>query len=62
MPKLVYFDIYALAEPIRMTLHHIKKDFEDVRISFEDLGKFQAEGKYLTGLPVFVSDEGHEYT
>ena len=34
--KLYYFDMYGVAEPTRMVLHHFKYEFEDVRLSFEE--------------------------
>ncbi|KAL0280897.1 UNVERIFIED_CONTAM: hypothetical protein PYX00_002055 [Menopon gallinae] len=34
--KLMYFDIKALAEPIRFLFHYGKIDFEDYRYSFEE--------------------------
>ncbi len=34
--KLVYFDAYGYAEPIRMTLAVNKQEFEDVRVKRED--------------------------
>lgn len=33
MPKLIYFDIYGKAEPIRMMLNHAKIQFEDLRLA-----------------------------
>ncbi|CAL8110918.1 unnamed protein product [Orchesella dallaii] len=35
-PQLVYWDIRALAEPIRLLLRYLQVDFEDKRISFGD--------------------------
>lgn len=34
--KLYYFDVRALAEPIRMLLTYGNIEFEDVRVSFAD--------------------------
>ena len=34
--KLYYFDIYGVAEPTRMILHHFKIEFEDIRLNGEE--------------------------
>lgn len=35
LPKLMYFGVYARAEPIRMLLNLAKVKYEDDRVSFE---------------------------
>jgi len=42
MPKLIYFGVYARAEPIRILLHHAKVEYEDKRISFEEWGALKS--------------------
>lgn len=37
-PQLVYWDIRALGEPIRLVLKYLEVDFEDKRIPFGDIG------------------------
>ena len=55
--KLYYFDIYGRAEAIRMLLTHAKQDFEDHRISGEQLAELKAEGKLEFGqLPMLEHD------
>ena len=62
MPKLIYFDIYGKAEPIRMMLHHAKVQFEDVRLADEQFYTMKAAGEFPVGqVPVWVSDEGKMY-
>ena len=60
MPKLVYFPLGGKAEYIRFLLIHAKVEFEDVRLSFEEFGAAKGEGKYAEGLPIYISDDGHE--
>lgn len=53
-PLLVYWDIRALAEPIRLLLHFARVDFEDRRIPFGEMGPSLLEPwmsqKYSQGL------------
>lgn len=44
--KLYYFDVRALAEPIRMLLTYGNIEFEDVRVGFADWMKHK-DGKSL---------------
>ena len=60
MPKLVYFPLGGRAEMIRFLLIHAKVQFEDIRLSFPEFGAAKGEGKYAEGLPVYISDDGHE--
>ena len=41
--KLVYFDLYARAEGIRMLLNREKVEFEDVRIKFSDWPQYKKD-------------------
>lgn len=56
--KLYYFNGYGRAEQIRMLLSHAKADFEDVRITGEDLAKYKAEGKFEFGQVPALEIEG----
>jgi glutathione S-transferase len=53
-PLLVYWDIRALAEPIRLLLNYVGQEFEDKRIPFGDMGPSLMEHwtnqKYSHGL------------
>ena len=44
--KLHYFDIYAKAEAIRMTLTHAKVEFEDHRMQFADMPAIKPECEF----------------
>ncbi len=62
MPKLIYFDVYAKAEHIRVLLTHAKVAFEDVRLTGPDFGARKAAGEFPAGqLPVWVADDGKIY-
>ena len=43
MTKLVYFDAYGFAEPVRIALNLAKIEFEDVRIQREDWPAYKTE-------------------
>ena len=43
--KVYYFDGYGRAEGIRMLLAHAKQEFEDVRLSPEEIAKKKKEGE-----------------
>ena len=43
MTKLVYFDAYGYAEPVRIALTLGKVEFEDVRLQREDWPKYKAD-------------------
>ena len=60
MPQLIYFDLYAKAEPIRLLLNHAKVAFEDVRMT----GNMWAERKAnipAGQVPVWITDDGKVY-
>ncbi|CAB0005715.1 unnamed protein product [Nesidiocoris tenuis] len=44
--KLTYFDVKALAEPIRMLLTYMGHEFEDVRLSFEEWSKIKSSSPF----------------
>ena len=44
MPKLLYFDVYARAEPIRVMLNFAKIPFEDVRLTGAEYKELKASG------------------
>ena len=44
MPKLIYFDVYARAEPIRIMLNYAKIAFEDVRLTGAEYKELKATG------------------
>jgi len=55
--KLTYFDIYGRAEAIRFLLTHAKVEFEDVRISREELAELKKTGKFEFGqVPILEHD------
>ena len=41
MPKLIYFDFYARAEPIRMALHYCDIPFENALVAFKDWPEYK---------------------
>ncbi|CDW88198.1 glutathione s-transferase [Stylonychia lemnae] len=59
--KLVYFDVYGRAEPIRMLLNHAKVEFEDFRIGFAEWPALKAGDNPVLEfeqVPVLVLDNG----
>ena len=55
--KLVYFDINARAECIRMLFNHAKVEFEDVRIKPEDWKQYKEDNYLEWGqIPVLYHD------
>ena len=57
--KVVYFDLFARAEPIRMMLSYAKVPFEDVRINGEQLKTMKEEGQLEYGqVPYLELDDG----
>ena len=59
MPKLLYFDVYGKAEPIRMLLNHAKVSFEDVRLAGPDFQARKAAGEFPSGqVPIWITDDG----
>ena len=62
MPTLVYFDLGARAEPMRMLLHHAKVQYEDKRVTGESWQEFKHSDKCPTGqIPVYIDDEGRAF-
>ena len=58
--KLYYFDIYGRAEAIRMLLSHAKQEFEDHRITGEQLAELKESGKLEFGqVPMLEHDGKH---
>lgn len=56
--KVYYFDIYGRAESLRMLLAHAKQEFEDHRISGEQLAELKTSGKLEFGqLPMLEHDD-----
>jgi hypothetical protein len=52
--KLTYFNVKALAEPIRMLFHYANVEFEDVRVEREDWPNLKPRK-----FDLFVLDEFH---
>ena len=62
MPTLVYFDLGARAEPMRMLLHHAKVEFEDRRVTGDSWKEFKASDQCPSGqIPVWIDDEGRAF-
>ena len=61
MPKLIYFDVYARAEPIRVMLNYAKIAFEDVRLTGAEYKELKTTGAVVSQLPVWVTDDGKKY-
>lgn len=56
-PTLVYLDVKAMAEPIRLALFIGKVDFEDQRVSYDEITKMGSQGKLPFGqVPVLQLD------
>lgn len=60
--KVHYFTGYGRAEPIRMLLNHSKKEFEDIRYTFEEWGKIKPEGRFEFGQLPAVEVDGEVFT
>ena len=61
-PCVMYFDLYARAEAMRMTLAYAGVDFEDKRLSFEQFGAMKASGELPSGqLPLYIDENGKKY-
>ena len=60
LPKLIYFDIYGKAEPIRMLLSYAGVKFEDCQLSLanrEEFAKMKANGELPGGqVPVYIDE------
>ena len=57
--KVVYFDVFAKAEPMRMLLSHAKVPFEDVRINMDQFKAMKEEGQLEYGqVPYVELDDG----
>ena len=56
-PKLIYFDFYGRAEPIRIACSIGGGKYVDERIDFADFGKRKMEGEFAFGsVPVWIED------
>ena len=58
--KLIYFDVYMKAEPIRMILNHAGVNYFDYRIKDElEFQQMKKEGLFPAGqVPVFICADG----
>jgi glutathione S-transferase len=58
LPKLVYYNIRGLGQPIRNLLYYFNIQFEDVRLERDLLDQSeQLESTFNSGLPKFQDDE-----
>ena len=48
-PKLIYLNVYAKAEAIRMMLDHLKVDYVDERMEMPDFMAAKAAGRFPSG-------------
>ena len=61
--KLYYFDLYGRAEAIRMLLHKANVQFEDIRMTKDQIEGLKAEGKLEYGqVPMLELDDGTRLT
>ncbi len=62
MPQLLYFDVYAKAEPIRILLNHAKIAYEDVRMTPDQFKERKIAGEFPSGqVPVWITDDGKKF-
>ena len=59
--KLIYLDGYGRGEQIRLLLTHVKQEFEDQRVSFEEVAKLRESGQLEFGQVPQLEWDGIKY-
>lgn len=61
-PKLYYFDVYALGEPIRLLFTHAKVPFDDVRLNKDSFTELKNNDRLEFGQVPMLEVDGKRYT
>lgn len=56
-PKLFYYKIRGLGQPIRHLLYHMKVDFTDVKLERDTSDGSELESTFNSGLPKFQDEQ-----
>ena len=59
--KLTYLDGYGRGEQIRLLLTYVKQEFEDQRVSFEEVAKLRESGQLEFGQVPQLEWDGVKY-